>query len=114
MGPKESDYTCVTFEPDLARFKMDSLDDATVGLLSKRAYDVAGCASGFPGKTLKVYLNSQRLPLNSFQDVSSISDAPVWPIILHINLTAGVCMLMPAHTFTVSQALQGSRASCGI
>lgn len=35
---------------------MASLDDATVGLLAKRAYDVAGCASGFKGKPLKVRL----------------------------------------------------------
>jgi DNA topoisomerase II len=70
LGPKETEYTCVTFEPDLARFKMPALDDATVGLLAKRAYDVAGCASGFPGKPLKVYLNGSRLQMASFQDVS--------------------------------------------
>lgn len=46
-----------------------SLDDATVGLLAKRAYDVAGCASGFQGKPLKVFLNGARLSMASFQDV---------------------------------------------
>ncbi len=71
LGPKEAEYTCVTFEPDLARFKMASLDDATVGLLAKRAYDVAGCASGFQGKQLKVFLNGARLAMASFQDVST-------------------------------------------
>lgn len=73
LGPKDTEYTCVTFEPDLARFKMASLDDATVGLLAKRAYDVAGCASGFPGKALKVYLNGTRLSLPTFQDVSGVA-----------------------------------------
>ena len=68
LGGKEGEFTCVTFTPDLARFKMERLDDATVGLLSKRAYDVAGCASGFPGKPLKVYLNGERLALPSFLD----------------------------------------------
>lgn len=46
------------------------MDDAIVGLLSKRAYDVAGCGSGYQGKSLKVYLNGTRIPVNSFQDVS--------------------------------------------
>ena len=50
------------------------LDEATAGLLSKRAYDVAGCASGFPGKPLKVFLNGQRLPLASFSDVRTPAD----------------------------------------
>ena len=65
---KKGEFTCVTFTPDLARFKMERLDDATVGLLSKRAYDVAGCASGFPGKPLQVYLNGERLGLPTFLD----------------------------------------------
>lgn len=47
-----------------------SLDDNTVALLSKRAYDVAGCASSFKGKSLKVFLNGQRVAVNSFTDVS--------------------------------------------
>jgi DNA topoisomerase-2 len=37
-----SDYTCITFKPDLARFKMEFMDDDTVALLSKRALDIAG------------------------------------------------------------------------
>lgn len=42
-----------------------------MGLLAKRAYDVAGCASGHPGKALKVFLNGTRLSMASFQDVST-------------------------------------------
>jgi DNA topoisomerase-2 len=65
-----SDFTCITFSPDLARFKMDELDDDTVALLSKRVFDMAGCASGFAGPRLKVTLNNMRLPVKSFQEVS--------------------------------------------
>ena len=36
------DFTKVTFEPDLKKFKMKSLDGDTVALLSKRVYDLAG------------------------------------------------------------------------
>jgi DNA topoisomerase-2 len=36
------DFTCITFTPDLKRFKMDSLDNDAVALFTKRAYDMAG------------------------------------------------------------------------
>ena len=53
----KKDFTRVTFEPDLARFKMDKLDDDIVALLSKRAYDVAASASCH-GSALKVELST--------------------------------------------------------
>merc|ERR1719284_2388747 len=37
-----SDYTKVTFWPDLEKFGMTSLDDDIVGLMIKRVHDVAG------------------------------------------------------------------------
>jgi DNA topoisomerase-2 len=37
-----SDFTCVTFFPDLRRFNMDCLDEDIVSLFSKRVYDIAG------------------------------------------------------------------------
>lgn len=54
---KGEDYTCITFSPDLAKFKMDKLDDDIVGLMSRRAYDVAGSSRG-----VKVFLNGKKLP----------------------------------------------------
>jgi DNA topoisomerase II len=60
---KEDDYTSVTFEPDLERFKMDGLDDDTVALMARRAYDIAASKPG-----IKVYLNDKRLPVNKFED----------------------------------------------
>ena len=55
----KDDYTKVTFKPDLARFKMTKLDKDTVSLLTKRAYDIAGCTKG-----VKVYLNGKLLPVS--------------------------------------------------
>jgi DNA topoisomerase II len=52
------DFTEVTFEPDLKKFKMATLDDDTVALLSKRVYDMAGCTSS----DVKVYLNKRKIP----------------------------------------------------
>jgi len=58
-----TDYTCITFTPDLEKFNMSSLDADIVALMSRRAYDVAGSTSG-----VKVYLNGMRLPVNCFKD----------------------------------------------
>ncbi|XP_009327895.1 PREDICTED: DNA topoisomerase 2-alpha [Pygoscelis adeliae] len=56
------DYTCVTFQPDLSKFKMTILDKDIVALMSRRAYDIAGCT-----KDVKVFLNGQRLPVKGFR-----------------------------------------------
>ncbi|EGB11155.1 hypothetical protein AURANDRAFT_22331, partial [Aureococcus anophagefferens] len=69
----KKDFTRVTFEPDLARFKMDRLDDDIVALLSKRAYDVAASASCH-GSSLKVELNGERVPVKSFAQYVALHD----------------------------------------
>lgn len=53
------DYTCITFQPDLAKFKMHALDNDTVALLTRRAYDIAGSTKG-----VKVFLNGKKLPVS--------------------------------------------------
>ena len=55
----EEDYTAVTFYPDLAKFKMDSLDRDCVALFTRRAYDIAASSRG-----VKVILNGKRLPVS--------------------------------------------------
>lgn len=54
------EYTCITFRPDLAKFKMDILDKDTVALMTRRAYDIAGSTKG-----VKVFFNGKRLPVSS-------------------------------------------------
>uniref|UniRef100_A0A3P8SC15 DNA topoisomerase 2 n=1 Tax=Amphiprion percula TaxID=161767 RepID=A0A3P8SC15_AMPPE len=56
------DFTCVTFQPDLSKFKMEKLDKDIVALLTRRAYDVAGSCKG-----VKVSLNGKKLPVNGFR-----------------------------------------------
>ncbi|XP_014222609.1 DNA topoisomerase 2 isoform X1 [Trichogramma pretiosum] len=58
-----SDFTKVTFSPDLTKFKMDKLDDDVVALMSRRAYDVAASTRG-----VKVFLNGTRIPIKNFKD----------------------------------------------
>ncbi|KAL6258421.1 hypothetical protein P5V15_010378 [Pogonomyrmex californicus] len=57
------DFTKVTFSPDLSKFKMQSLDNDIVSLMSRRAYDVAASSKG-----VKVYLNGSRVPVKNFKD----------------------------------------------
>jgi DNA topoisomerase-2 len=61
---KSSDYTMITFKPDLARFQMeDGLDDDIIDLFTKRVYDMAGVTA----KSLKVHLNGKAIPCSGFQ-----------------------------------------------
>ncbi|XP_066521749.1 DNA topoisomerase 2-alpha [Hoplias malabaricus] len=56
------DYTCITFQPDLTKFKMQLLDRDTVALMTRRAYDIAGSTKG-----VRVVLNGTRLPVSGFR-----------------------------------------------
>lgn len=59
---KGDDFTKITFTPDLSKFGMDKLDDDIVGLMSRRAFDVAATTS------VKVYLNGKKLPVSKMKD----------------------------------------------
>uniref|UniRef100_A0A8C7QEQ9 DNA topoisomerase 2 n=1 Tax=Oncorhynchus mykiss TaxID=8022 RepID=A0A8C7QEQ9_ONCMY len=57
-----AEFTCITFQPDLAKFKMQALDKDTVAIMTRRAYDIAGATKG-----VRVFLNGKRLPVTSFR-----------------------------------------------
>ena len=65
---KKGDSTKITFYPDLARFKMSKMNQDTVDLLSRRAYDIAGSMASRPGKKLVVTLNGNTIPIKSFKE----------------------------------------------
>uniref|UniRef100_A0A8C4IP02 DNA topoisomerase 2 n=1 Tax=Dicentrarchus labrax TaxID=13489 RepID=A0A8C4IP02_DICLA len=56
------EYTCITFRPDLPKFKMSTLDKDTVALMTRRAYDIAGVSKG-----VRVEFNGKRLPIAGFR-----------------------------------------------
>lgn len=56
------DYTCISFKPDLERFKMTSLDEDIVALFKKRVYDIAGVTD----KSLNVFLNEEKIAVKTF------------------------------------------------
>jgi len=47
------DFTCITFVPDLKKFKLMRMTDDFVDLLKKRVYDLAGIVS----EKVKIFLN---------------------------------------------------------
>nr|NVI79326.1 topoisomerase 2 [Cucujiformia] len=57
------EFTKITFSPDLEKFKLKELDEGFIGLLSRRAFDVAASTRG-----VKVFLNGQRLPVKNFKE----------------------------------------------
>ncbi|XP_032242612.2 DNA topoisomerase 2-alpha isoform X2 [Nematostella vectensis] len=57
------EYTCITFQPDLEKFKMETLDRDTVALLTRRAYDIAASVRG-----VSVILNGKKLKVKTFKD----------------------------------------------
>ncbi|KAF4084599.1 hypothetical protein AMELA_G00108020 [Ameiurus melas] len=96
------DYTCISFQPDLSKFKMESLDRDTVALLTRRAYDIAGSTKG-----VKVYLNGTKLPVNGFRSyvdlyVNGRTDETGSPLtIVHevVNPRWEVCLTMSEKGF---------------
>lgn len=57
-------FTKITFTPDYQKFfKMKTLTQDMVDLLSKRVYDIAGTT-----RHVKVYLNDNRIKVHSFQE----------------------------------------------
>uniref|UniRef100_A0A1A9WKD3 DNA topoisomerase 2 n=1 Tax=Glossina brevipalpis TaxID=37001 RepID=A0A1A9WKD3_9MUSC len=58
-----TDFTKITFCPDLAKFKMERLDEDIIALMSRRAFDIAASSKG-----VAVYLNGKKLPVKSFKD----------------------------------------------
>lgn len=62
MAPGETDFTRVSFSPDLEKFDMTKLTTGMVRVLKKRVYDVAGCLSD-----VKVTLNGDELPISGFE-----------------------------------------------
>eukprot|EP00897_Mesotaenium_endlicherianum_P007584 jgi/Mesen1/6854/ME000351S05971 len=96
-------WTCVTFRPDLSKFRLARLEDDIVALMSKRVVDIAGCL----GKTVKVELGGARLPVKSFSDYVGLyldggrteSDEPLPRIYEKVSDQWEVCMSLSEGQF---------------
>jgi DNA topoisomerase-2 len=56
-SPDCYDFTEVTFEPDLRKFKLKEIDPEMESLLIKRVYDLAGCTPN----SVSVHLNGKKI-----------------------------------------------------
>ena len=59
---KQSEFTEITFKPDLSKFGMTSLDENILGVFRRRVFDIAGSVRG-----VKVTLNGEQLKINNFK-----------------------------------------------
>lgn len=60
---KGPSYTKISFKPDLKRFKMETLDSDTLGVMRRRVYDVNGSV-----RDVSVYLNGKSLKIKNFKN----------------------------------------------
>ncbi|XP_060111232.1 DNA topoisomerase 2-alpha [Heteronotia binoei] len=98
----DEDFTCITFKPDLTKFKMTVLDKDIVALMARRAYDVAGAV-----KDVKVFLNGKRLPVKGFRsyvdmyikDKVDETGNPLKIIYEEVNSRWEVCLTMSERGF---------------
>ncbi|XP_064171097.1 DNA topoisomerase 2-alpha [Anguilla rostrata] len=96
------EFTCITFQPDLSKFKMRSLDKDTVALMTRRAYDIAGAAKG-----VKVILNGKKLPVTGFRSYVDLYvkdrvdelGAPLTVVYEVVNPRWEVCLTMSEKGF---------------
>ncbi|TNN65299.1 DNA topoisomerase 2-alpha [Liparis tanakae] len=96
------EYTCITFMPDLAKFKMSTLDKDTVALMTRRAYDIAGCSKG-----VRVFFNGKKLPLTGFRNYvdmyvkDRVDELGAAIVVLHevVNERWEVCLTMSEKGF---------------
>ncbi|KAK1370431.1 DNA topoisomerase 2 [Heracleum sosnowskyi] len=101
---KASDnWTKVSFKPDLEKFNMAHLEDDVVALMKKRVVDIAGCL----GKSVKVELNGQRVPVKSFTDyinlylksVDENRESPLPRFVEKVNDRWEICVCMSEGQF---------------
>ncbi|XP_071482561.1 DNA topoisomerase 2-beta-like [Diadema antillarum] len=98
----DDDFLEITFSPDLEKFSIAQLDSDTVALLSRRAYDVAGCLDN-----VNVFLNEKELPISGFKAyvdfyVKSVQGEESQPLkVVHeqVNPRWEVCLCMSEKGF---------------
>lgn len=62
-GKNKREFTKITFKPDLAKFKMDNLDNDILSVLKRRVYDLCGTVSN-----CNIYLNDKKLAIKNFKN----------------------------------------------
>lgn len=63
----KSEFTEISFKPDLAKFGMDHLDDDILGVMRRRVYDLCGSVRG-----IRVVLNGKTLKVSNFKQYTEL------------------------------------------
>jgi len=72
---RKTPFTCVTFAPDYAKFRMKGLDKDHISLFTKRVYDLAGTLGKTKdGKQIRVFLNGEKIEITSFCEYIAMID----------------------------------------
>ncbi|XP_072178241.1 DNA topoisomerase 2-beta-like [Diadema setosum] len=112
----DDDFVEITFSPYLEKFNMARLDGDTVALLSRRAYDIAGCLDN-----VNVFLNGQELPISGFKAyvdlyVKSVQGEDSQPLkVVHeqVNPRWEVCLCMSEKGFQEVSFINGIATTKG-
>ena len=65
--PSDKNYTQITYQPDLERFGMESIDETHIKMLRKRMVDIAACNPG-----LKVTFNKEKFKFRTFKEYADL------------------------------------------
>jgi DNA topoisomerase-2 len=67
IKPSTKKYTQITYQPDLNRFGMESIDDTHFRMIRKRLFDIAAC-----NPQLKITFNKERIRFRSFKEYADL------------------------------------------
>lgn len=110
---KQKPYTKITYIPDYKLFHKSGLTDEMCKIITKRAYDLAGCT----GKEVNVFLNDEKIDCKSFQKYMEYYIGPSSQTTRAFEVVSdrwevGVC-LSPNMTFTQISFVNGIVTSRG-
>lgn len=72
----KTDYTCITFYPDLKKFQLENLNGDWLFIFAKRAYDIAGV------NHVNVIFNNKKLDISNFSQYIKLYDGLNIPFIM--------------------------------
>lgn len=64
----KASFTKITFYPDLKKFKMTSISNDLIQLMTRRVYDIKACVN----KKVKVFLNNKQIEVKDFTDYTKL------------------------------------------
>ena len=104
-------YAKFTFTPDYSKFGMENMDNDTLALFEKRAYDVCACTN----LKVKVFFNDVQLDIKNFEKYVDlyIGDKSITPRVVEKNANWEVIVCMSEHNYKQVSFVNGIYTSSG-